>query len=226
MPYQAFLEFYTETSGRYCGGSVISQNYVLTSAACANNTVEVLVTLGAHDIFLTESTQINVFSTDIIVHEHYGEDYGRLNDIAVVKLPKTIDYTFAIQPITLPKRADIDTVYIGVVGRVAGWAIDDGFISDKLFDILRYFDTTVLSSLDEACRDHNLPGTMFCTSGEFEGVYVSPCDGDTGGGFVVDGVLVGIVSYSVYCVESLPAFHTKVVNYLDWIGDNTDVVIE
>ncbi|XP_063926436.1 brachyurin-like [Zophobas morio] len=224
IPYQALLEFYTETYGWYCGGSVISQHYVLTSATCANNTLEVLVTLGAHNAFITETTQINVYSTDIIVHEHFGEIYGWLNDIAVVKLPRTIDYTDAIQPVTLPKRADIDTVYLGVVGRIAGWGSDDGF-DDRIFDLLRYIDTTVISSLDEDCREYIPPGSMFCTSGEFNDMYVGPCNGDNGSGFVSDGVLIGIVSFNIYCLEGYPGFHTRVVNFLDWIGDNTDVII-
>ncbi|XP_063926456.1 brachyurin-like [Zophobas morio] len=225
IPYQVFLEFYTETFGQYCGGSVISQNYVLTSASCANGTLEVLVTLGAHNIFITEPTQINVYSTDIIVHDHFGEDYGWFNDIALVKLPKTIEYNDVIQPVALPKRADADIVYIGAVGRIAGWGADDGF-GGKIFDLLRYVDTSVISNLDEDCREYIPPGSMFCTSGEYNDTYVGPCNGDEGSGFVSDGVLIGIVSFNLYCLEDFPGFHTRVASFLDWIADNSDVVIE
>ncbi|KAJ3643068.1 hypothetical protein Zmor_025804 [Zophobas morio] len=221
LPYQVFLEFYTETYGKYCGGSLISQNYVLTSAS----TVEVLVTLGAHNIYLTEPTQINVYSTDIIVHEGFNEDYGWNNDIAVVKLPKSISYTDAIQPVALPKRADIAREYVGQVGRIAGWGSDDGFW-DAIFDVLRYFDTTVISSDDEDCRLYITPIDMFCTAGEYNGTYVGPCNGDQGSGFVSDGVLIAINAFNVYCLEGMPGFHTRVATYLNWISDNTDAIIK
>ncbi|KAJ3643067.1 hypothetical protein Zmor_025803 [Zophobas morio] len=226
LPYQVFLEFYTETSGKYCAGSLISPNYVLTCASCANGTVEVLVTLGAHNIYLTEPTQINVYSTDIIVHEDFSELYGGGNDIALVKLPKTITYTDAIQPVALPKRADIDKDYIGEVGRMAGWGVDFGFTVDVMFDVLRYFDATVISRHDKECQLYEETDDMFCTSGEYNDTYVGPCDGDEGTGLVSDGVLIGINAFNVYCLESLPGFHTRVASFLDWISYNSDVIIE
>ena len=55
---------------------------------------------------------------------------------------------------------------------------------------------------------------------------MGPCNGDEGSGFVSDGVLIGIVSFNLYCLEDFPGFHTRVASFLDWIADNSDVVIE
>ncbi|KAJ3643061.1 hypothetical protein Zmor_025798 [Zophobas morio] len=146
IPYQTFLEVYSSSEGWYCGASLISQNYVLTAGHCGDEAVEALVTLGAHTPLQSESTQVQLTSTDITVNPAYDAD-EITNDIAVIKLPEAVTLTDAIQPATLPSRADANNNYAGATGRISGWGLTDGF-GDELSDVLNYVDVEVMSKRD------------------------------------------------------------------------------
>lgn len=70
-----------------------------------------------------------------------------------------------------------------------------------------------------AYEDYNTSVTtnMIC-AGLFETGGVGSCDHDTGGPLVVDGILVGITSWSYGCARpKFPSVFTKVSMYRSWI---------
>ncbi|EFA10698.1 brachyurin [Tribolium castaneum] len=221
IPYQAFLEIYADGEAYYCGGSLISQNYVLTAAHCGVGVTEALVTLGAHKVFETEDTQVKITSKEIKVHEEY-DDNLIVNDIAVIKLPQPVNLTDSIKTVALPNKTDVNNTFVGTTARISGWGLTSGF--GDVSKVLLYVDVNVITNIDCGNQfDEDFADSVLCTSGDQE---TGSCNGDSGGPLVVDGVQIGVVSFGVmWCLPGYPSGFTRITSFLDWIATNSDVVI-
>ncbi|XP_044265456.1 brachyurin-like [Tribolium madens] len=221
IPFQTFLEIYNDGEAWYCGGSLISQNYVLTAGHCGDGATEVQVTLGAHKVFETEDTQVKMTSKEIKVHEEY--DGGLIvNDIAVIKLPQPVNLTDSVKIVALPSKIDVNNTFVGTTARISGWGLTNGF--GDLSEVLRYVDVNVITNIDCGNQfDEEFVDSILCTSG---GSDSGSCDGDSGGPLIVDGVQIGVVSFGVmWCLPGYPSGFSRVTSFLDWIATNSDVVI-
>lgn len=87
--------------------------------------------------------------------------------------------------------------------------------------MLQKVDLITLS--DEECnrKQHGRTGPSQICSGVPEGGK-GQCSGDSGGPLVVEGVQVGIVSWSVKpcMIHPYPGVYTKVSHFIDWINEN------
>ena len=75
------------SSGQFCGGTLISAQWVLTAGHCTDQTSEVRVLLGAHDIRAgrgEEPSRLTLVSRDIRPHPAFSLAF-LLNDIALVR---------------------------------------------------------------------------------------------------------------------------------------------
>ena len=176
------------------------------------------IILGAHKPLAYEDTQLQIVSSNVIVHEDYDGEIG--NDIAVIGLPETITLTDAIGTIGLPSADSGD--FAGQIARASGWGFIYGH-GPTLSDVLNYVDLEIITN--EECEEvfGTLDDTILCTSGDNN---TSTCSGDSGGPLVIDGSLVGITSFGVqYCPGGYPAAFTRVTTFLEWLATNTDVKI-
>jgi secreted trypsin-like serine protease len=107
-----------------CGGSILSENFVLTSAFCVQNSERTLVIAGAHRMFEFESTQQRFYvqSQNYIIHPDYSQELIR-NDIALLKLDRPVVFNEFVQPIKLPSDRLLDSNFIGEDTQVAGNAL-------------------------------------------------------------------------------------------------------
>ncbi|XP_030752615.1 brachyurin-like [Sitophilus oryzae] len=212
LPHQAAL-FIDETY--FCGGSIISTRYILTAAHCVYNSKTVEIILGAHKWKTNEKTQKIFYSTTMIIHEKYNGNYLEGNDIALVKTPSFITFTWAIQSISLCDSGSGD--YSGTTAIVAGW----GYTSSNniLSSVLRKAYVT----MDKVsfCQQYfeNVTDSDLCSRGNdtLTGA-VGACYGDSGGPLTRNNIQIGIVSYGAkQCEAGYPTVYTSVTYHRDWI---------
>ncbi|XP_055378938.1 uncharacterized protein LOC129610397 [Condylostylus longicornis] len=227
FPYQVGLLLRGPRGLNWCGGSLISEDYVVTAAHCIDMAQKTLVFLGSYEIKNPNEAgakRIEVLSSHFIVHP--GWNPRRLiHDIGLIRFPQPIVFTDSIQPIKLPNRNKI-TSYEGQIGVASGWGRFQTS-SPTISYFLRYVELPIISQA--SCLSNYpflLQPSNICTSGANG---KSTCTGDSGGPLTVeeDGkkILIGITSFgSVFgCEKGFPGVYTRITSYLDWISDITGI---
>ncbi|XP_017470481.1 PREDICTED: serine protease SP24D-like [Rhagoletis zephyria] len=209
FPYQVSVR----VGGQHnCGGVIISQIYVLTAAHCVYSFRTSQLTVQAGSINRTEGGVVAGVSK-ITPHEEF---YFYNNDIALLKLNISLEYSDLIQPI--PLAAILPPA--GVQVTVSGWGRirEAGPLSDTLLYARNLF---VLKTEDCSKFVGSSTLQILCLQKVLgNGI----CDGDDGGPAVYQGFLIGIASYnSNGCGNNNPDGFTKIPYFKRWIVENSDL---
>ncbi|XP_069360806.1 uncharacterized protein [Maniola hyperantus] len=247
MPWMVLLSYDSARGTKLsCGGSLISEWYVLTAAHCISFLGTKLklrsVILGEYDVrrdpdcermegelFCAPKVR-NVAVDTVIPHPDYSPQ--RLgDDIGLIRLAEPADFTLdSMKPICLPTSPELQSENLeGLNGVVAGWgATEDGLQSPVLLSV----DLPIISNRDCQALYNGSPRidkSQLCAGGIRD---KDSCGGDSGGPLLYPGrtragagvryVQRGIVSYgSKRCgLGGFPGVYTRVANYMDWILDN------
>jgi secreted trypsin-like serine protease len=88
IPYQVALTDYRDKGVPYCGGALISPNYVLTSAQCTKGKTAgtILVVVGEHNYQLIGDGEDYYDVEAITTHPSYNPADSHTNDLALLRL--------------------------------------------------------------------------------------------------------------------------------------------
>ncbi|XP_011210988.2 serine protease 1-like [Bactrocera dorsalis] len=220
FPYQVGLLLKTDNGTKWCGGSLIGQNWVLSAAHCIETVTSVKVCLGA-TVRTSPAIIYNVSRSDIIVHPSWDKKTTQ-NDISLIRIP-SVNYTAAIQPVALPKIASSYPTYDGESVIASGWGRTSD-TSNSPASILQYANMTVISNA--VCKEsyNGISASNICTATTGG---ISTCNGDSGGPLVLASskVQVGLTSFisGAGCALGYPAAFTRLTSYLDWILEETGI---
>ncbi|KAG5676876.1 hypothetical protein PVAND_006682 [Polypedilum vanderplanki] len=235
FPWQCGLIVYSQpfhdlTVSSTCGGSILSRNFVLTSAFCLQGSEYTLVIAGAHRIFEIEETQqrFHVEKNSYIIHPEFIREFLH-NDIALMKLGKSLIFNNFVQAIKLPSEKFSTYNFIGEKTQIAGWGRFSDWTGDAS-EVLRVTRNHVVDN--EKCHERfgilTSNRTMCLETLQFQS---SSCRGDQGSPVVwenenSDKVIIGVVSFGIWIFNFgcdptgnlfIPTVNTNINYFIPWI---------
>ncbi|CAK7289141.1 Coagulation factor X [Vulpes lagopus] len=216
-PWQALL--INEENEGFCGGTILSEYYILTAAHCLQQAKKFTVRVGERDTDKEEGNEAAHEVEMIIKHNKFVRETYDF-DIAVIKLKTPITFRMNVAPACLPQKDWAEsTLMTQKTGIVSGFGKthEKGRLSTtlKMMEV-PYVDrnTCKLSS------SFSITQNMFCAG--YDSKPEDACQGDSGGPHVTrfkDTYFVtGIVSWGEGCArKGKYGIYTKVTNFLKWI---------
>lgn len=206
----------------WCGGSLISKTHILTAAHCleeyenfkTHSTLDLKNLNFRSDtatiILEKNNTRYSVKSNKFKIHPKW-HPHRLLNDIALIELP---------QPPNIPDLSPIglypDAKIASKPATVYGWQ------NGNTQPIPSKYQAIIISN--KRCAKYYgalITKYTVCTERNDLG---HGCHGFSGGGLMIDGMLVGVVSFGAdQCSMGYPTVYTKISLYKKWMQNNSDV---
>ncbi|XP_055381966.1 trypsin-7-like [Condylostylus longicornis] len=189
---------------QYCGGTVISAEWVLTAAHCLYHmpASEIKVRIGSK--YSNKGGMFVDVSETRIYDDPYVKSY--FDDVGLIKLSRPVEVEYIKLPEVgdYPKNASLIKVY--------GYGkINEG--NDYNSELLMIEIPVV--TIEECRRSYGeqyVTDNMFCAYAEEK----DACQGDAGGPAIIDNIQYGIISWGLGCARyTFPGVYTLISN--SWI---------
>ncbi|XP_029695611.1 mast cell protease 1A-like isoform X1 [Takifugu rubripes] len=208
-PYMASLQVGKDHT---CGGILIRQDFVLTSAHCKH--AGMTVVLGAHNISRQEASQQRMEVAEFIPHPQYTGEYDY--DVMLLKLKRVAVLNKYVRPIELLKKGGRIRAHLRCT--VVGW----GRTGEDLPASKVLKEATEQTQFDFECKNiwqQYFNGTqMICT--KFDRKKGGVCQGDSGGPLLCNNKLRGLMAFTYRdkCSHArYPHVFMKVSFFVPWI---------
>lgn len=196
-----------------CGGSVLTENYILSAAHCVRNK-EGEGAIRAGSLKKEAGGElVNIRKT--ISHDKFNRE-RIVYDFALFLLETPLQLSSTISTIDLPPP-DMK-IPNGGTFTVTGWGMlaEDSVSSNNLRAVeLRKIREKVCQLVYRE-RDIQVTDVHICAQGDLG---EDTCNGDSGGGLIYGSMIVGVVSYGIGCSRpGIPGIYADVRRVLSWIN--------
>lgn len=222
-PWQVSVQ--TSDGFHFCGGSILSDSWVLTANHCVEDTSASGLRVLAGVTKLSQASQGQTRRVAQIVRFPGYSTPERGGDAALLRLDRPLALGGAVSPIAFATPADVGAgaTDAGVAAKVSGWGATASTDSP---DTLRAATLALVSAsaAQAAYSAESLTVDQLAAAAAGR----DSCQGDSGGPLTVSSsrgpLLVGVVSWGYGCADPrYPGLYGRVSSFASWISSTTGI---
>jgi secreted trypsin-like serine protease len=201
----------TKNGQNFCGGTLISSQYILTAAHCVEFAKWASIGSRLSSGLLTEPLRI---TENVHIHKNYGQPYSFSYDVAILEL----EIPAYSQPIWLDNSKDYSE---GMEATMYGYGAIDS-LSKELSPVVKIIDVPLLPKTKCEQILPEVDESVLCAGGESG---KDACQGDSGSPLVISEAssdreyLVGVVSAGYGCgLDGVPGIYIRLASIEDFIN--------
>ncbi|XP_058846032.1 coagulation factor X isoform X2 [Acipenser ruthenus] len=222
-PWQVYI--HQKNDFGFCGGTLITDRWVVSAAHCFEEITPHHVTIGNFDKLRRDLDEQKILVEKLVVHPHFHSATFD-SDIALLYLAQPAGLGTYATPLCLP-NTNLAKLLLqeGNMGQASGWG-NTRYLGRSSRFLLRVALPVVSYEKCMKSTSQVITDNMFCAGYLQEPM--DSCRGDSGGPFAMHykdtWYLTGVISWGERCAaKGKYGVYTRVSNYLSWIHDTVSL---